>query len=306
MKKVILFVALLISVTSWAAEDTEISITLERPAQDGVAAGISTLHGWAIAQEGIDRVELFVNGVYSQDVPYGGLRADVGSSFPTYPNSDNSGFSVLLNYSELVDGTNEVLVRAYDSLGNFNVDEAVFQVERFDSTFITNPDEVDLSTASDIRALDKNTLEVEGITVEGDPWKVQLKWQTASQGYDINLTEKESTPPSEITTGTWSGPGACFHVSPDGQSITSDGSTCDNGLAFDSLLGGETGGVGECEAAFLCSGTWPIVDNAFTCYSDDYDQEVTGTFRGNNIATGIATESKDNKPCIAAWNTTPL
>jgi hypothetical protein len=302
MKKIIIFAALLISVTSWAAEDAEIKVTLERPAQSGVVAGISTLHGWAVAKDGIDRVELFVNGVYSQDIPYGGLRPDVGSSFPTFPDSDNSGFSVLLNYSELAHGANEVLVRAYDSLGNSNAEVAVFNVERFESTFITDPNEVDLTTVKEIRVEDKNTVVMEGVTIEGQAWNVNLKWQTASQGFDINLTESITPPNSGIKPGKWEGPGVCIFVGSGGNTITSVGSTCNQGLAFDSQLDGLSNDIDQCRAEIQCAGTFSITANQFTCYSDDYDKVVIGTFAGNDAAgLGSEAEAGNDDFCLVAW-----
>ena len=36
--------------------------------------------GWAVS--GIERVEIFIDGVYEFDAPYGASRGDVGKAFP--------------------------------------------------------------------------------------------------------------------------------------------------------------------------------------------------------------------------------
>lgn len=210
MNKLILTVVLfLFSAASWAVQDTNIRITLEEPSSSAPASGISNLRGWAVARSGIHHIDLLINGFYIDEIPYGGLRSDVGAAFPSYPNSDNSGFSMAWAYSALDFGINRVTVIAFDNLGNHNVSGTDFQVEKFDSSFISDPNQVDLGTVDDIRVINKNTFVIEGVSVEGKVWDVQLKWQTATQGFDIHLIEPvASEAPAPITSalaGVWVG-----------------------------------------------------------------------------------------------------
>ena len=62
-------------------------LSIETPADGQVYSGIGTFQGWAVAQEGIDRVDLYVDGAFFQSAPYGGARVDVGNVFPDVPNS---------------------------------------------------------------------------------------------------------------------------------------------------------------------------------------------------------------------------
>jgi len=220
MNKLLLSVTFfLFSAASWAAQDTNIRVTLEEPSSFAVASGISNLRGWAVAPNGIERVELYINGFYVDDIPYGGQRIDVGNAFPSYPNSDNSGYSMAWAYSLHQSGSNQMTIVAYDNLGNFNIAETVFQVEKFASSFIADPNQIDLTAVDDIRVLDKNTFVIEGVSVEGQDWDVQLKWQTATQGFDIALIEPVNSSGNPLE-GIWRGQKT---VSGNGESCTFGG-----------------------------------------------------------------------------------
>ena len=52
-------------------------VVLEEPVSGEIHGGIGNLRGWAIASDGIEKVEIWTDGVYSFDVPYGGARGDV-------------------------------------------------------------------------------------------------------------------------------------------------------------------------------------------------------------------------------------
>ena len=60
-------------------------LTLEEPKDGGTYTGISNLRGWAVAESGIDKIELDIDGVYAFDIPMGGSRGDVGSAYPDFP-----------------------------------------------------------------------------------------------------------------------------------------------------------------------------------------------------------------------------
>ena len=77
---------------------------LENPRSNDKVSGIQTIQGWALDEEGIPRIELLVDGVYVSDVPYGGTRRDLREAYPTYPNADQSGFALIMNYSTLSPG----------------------------------------------------------------------------------------------------------------------------------------------------------------------------------------------------------
>ena len=44
-------------------------LTLEEPKEGGTYTGVSNLRGWAVAESGIDKIELDIDGVYAFDIP---------------------------------------------------------------------------------------------------------------------------------------------------------------------------------------------------------------------------------------------
>ncbi len=177
-----------------AAVNTDIRITLEEPVSNARYASISNLRGWAVAENSISKLELYVDGNFVSDIPYGGLRTDVGSAFPNYPNSDASGFSMAYNYKSLSPGQHEIAVRAIDSNGDHNEVSTAFTTTRFGTAFINDPSVIDLSTADNFTVLNDRTLRIRGMEAEGQHWDVTLSWDTASQSFKLATVEARNAP----------------------------------------------------------------------------------------------------------------
>ena len=58
-------------------------VVLEEPVARQIHTGVGNIRGWAVASDGITKVEIWIDGVYAFDAPYGGERGDVASGFPT-------------------------------------------------------------------------------------------------------------------------------------------------------------------------------------------------------------------------------
>mgnify|MGYP003315608919 CR=1 FL=1 len=82
-----------------------LKVSLEEPVKGQVHTGVGNLRGWAVASEGITKVEILVDGVLAFEAPYGAERGDVGSAFPNVAGSSESGFSLAYNYSGLSAGS---------------------------------------------------------------------------------------------------------------------------------------------------------------------------------------------------------
>jgi hypothetical protein len=129
----------------------------------------------------------------------------------------------------------------------------------------------------------------------------------------VRITELEQVgclePPSEPTmqTGRWQGPGVCFNVSLDGKSITNLGSTCNNGLAFDSRDLDGLGSNGTCDVSLECNGVFAIVEGQFACWTDKGNAVTVGSFTGEREAFGVASEKETgvDDVCIAPWTAEP-
>jgi len=161
-------------------------IVLEEPVDSGISSGIGNIRGWVISDSGVDRVELFVNGQYQADIPFGGQRKDVESAYPNVPNSINSGFGQTFNFGELGYGQHQITVRAYLGDGLLIEDTASFKASVLPVPFIPESEKLDFSVAS--LSLDKTTGEVRIAKVDltsGERLDLRLKWSTAEQGFAL-------------------------------------------------------------------------------------------------------------------------
>ncbi|MCH1601041.1 MAG: Ig-like domain-containing protein [Pseudomonadales bacterium] len=168
-----------------------LQLILESPAESDTYSGVSTLRGWAVAEEGISKVDIYIDGNFFQSAPYGGKRDDVGSVFPDINNSGESGFALAFNFSDLSAGTHTIRVEAEtNSSGGFGGSESrslsrtsQFQVTKFPSPFLPADQSPDLSGASCV--ISEQTIHILDTLVDGSVYDVSLQWRTADQGFQI-------------------------------------------------------------------------------------------------------------------------
>lgn len=164
-------------------EEVTFRLRLEEPIDGEIHSGIGSLRGWAISEEGIDRVEIYIDGKYVYDAPYGGSRSDVGAAYPDVDGSDNSGYSLAYGYSNLSDGEHTIMARAFDSNGDFVEDSSNFTVVGFDEPFIFSNEIVDIGDSA--ISAENDEIILEGVTVGDKVYDLKLKWRTAEQGFEI-------------------------------------------------------------------------------------------------------------------------
>ena len=92
------------------SDDLPLIGELESPSGGKNMSGVKAIYGWALDKEGIAKIELFVDGSYVCQIPYGGLREDLREAHPRYPKADQSGFALIWNYSVLTPGEHTVEV----------------------------------------------------------------------------------------------------------------------------------------------------------------------------------------------------
>jgi hypothetical protein len=166
----------------------QIEMYLETPAQNETYTGVAFVRGWAVAPSGIERIELYIDGVYISDVPIGESRTAVGELYPNYPDSDKSGFNMAYFYSKLDAGTHTAAVRAVDRNGQYKDAFSDFNVVRFDTNqsnnFIRDPFIVSLQSANVIS--DGDAIKIQGLIVDGVLYDVSVSWNTLLQGFTID------------------------------------------------------------------------------------------------------------------------
>ncbi len=171
------------SFKSLSAPTTLFRHALEEPVTDQTHMGVGNLRGWALADEGIARIEVYIDGAYAFDAPYGGQRNDVGSAFPDVSGSNLSGYSLAFNYSDLSPGNHEITAVAISGTGNTLEASAQFQVTGFDQNFIPPSAMIDLNGVQCIAETDSLTL-LDALIGERR-YDLVVEWRTSEQGFEI-------------------------------------------------------------------------------------------------------------------------
>ena len=173
------------------AQSLPMRLNLEDPQAGGVYSGVANIRGWALSDNRITRVGLYIDGEFKADIPIGGTRKDVGGAFPEYANSDLSGFSMAFNYGLLSpDVPHTIKVVAVDALGTTLEREVTINITKFGTPFVRNPEDVSLASLSGTRVDGLNSITLLNVVVEGKLYNVMLKWNTPSQKFEIvEITE---------------------------------------------------------------------------------------------------------------------
>lgn len=166
-----------------AVSTATLQVILESPAAGDTYSGVSTLRGWAVAYEGISKVDIYIDGNFFQSAPYGGKRGDVGSIFPEINDSDESGFALAYNFSGLSAGTHTIKVEAVTTQGRVLSRTSQFQVTKFPAPFLPADQSPDLRGASCV--INDQTVHILDTLVDGSVYDVSLEWRTADQGFQI-------------------------------------------------------------------------------------------------------------------------
>ena len=166
-----------------AAADSTLRVVLEEPVAGETHGGVGNLRGWAVASEGIEKIEIWIDGAYAFDAPYGGARGDVRAAFPDVDGSDESGFSLAYAYSTLTAGAHTISAVAHDRAGESRESLASFDVVKFEEDFISDPNAVNLDDTECSASGDEFLLT--DALVSGTLYDIVLKWRTAEQGFEI-------------------------------------------------------------------------------------------------------------------------
>ena len=158
-------------------------VSLEEPVKGDTYSGVGNLRGWSVATVGVDRVEIWIDGAYAFEAPYGGERGDVGDAFPDIEGSANSGFSTAWNYSLMDLGEHTITARAYNTNGQYAESSKTFVVTRFHKPYLGKNDEVDLSGAQ--CSLEDSQISVSDAIMDGSVYDILLEWRTAAQDFQI-------------------------------------------------------------------------------------------------------------------------
>jgi hypothetical protein len=163
------------SIADASADTLSLIGELESPADGKSISGVKPIYGWVLDEEGISKVELYIDGAYACDIPLGGVREDIAAEHPQYPDADKSGFAMIWNYSAMPPGEHALKVRVHNLKGEtLDLATTVF-VNRF--------------YAETVNQVTPQGVWVYDVNVTGDgatkKYDVKLEWSDQSQGFEI-------------------------------------------------------------------------------------------------------------------------
>jgi hypothetical protein len=89
---------------------------IDTPAADARVSGTSRIHGWAIDDAGLMRVDVVIDGASIGQATYGQPRADLAQAFPGV--TGTGGWQYDFNTRSLSDGYHDLSIKVVDSFGN--------------------------------------------------------------------------------------------------------------------------------------------------------------------------------------------
>lgn len=122
----VLAVALSISAPAWAARP--FGQFGGKVGGGNAGAGMLPLYGWALDDDGVEAIDLVVDGVVDGRANYGRARPQVARQFPGYPDSNGSGWVYQLDTTHYLNGLHTVTPRVRSKSGEvFNLRSLRFQ-----------------------------------------------------------------------------------------------------------------------------------------------------------------------------------
>ena len=94
---------------------------IDHPSNGEIIDGVTQIDGWSLDAEGIGSVQIWLDGTWVGDAFYGGLRPDVSSVYPGYPDSPAPCWSFFLDTGLTSDGLHHVQAVAIDIFGGTSI-----------------------------------------------------------------------------------------------------------------------------------------------------------------------------------------
>jgi hypothetical protein len=101
--------------SSWA--DTPFGFFGGSPGGDNAARGLMPVQGWALAQSGVNAVDIVVDGGIVARAHYGRRRPRVAVLYPSFPDAPAAGFAYQLDTTHFFNGLHSVSARVMSNAG---------------------------------------------------------------------------------------------------------------------------------------------------------------------------------------------
>lgn len=174
----------------------DITMFLETPKASETVSGVLFVRGWATAPDGIDRVELTINGKSPAGgtpfiIPMGESRPDVNKLYPNNIGSENSGFNIGFFFSSTEydpDKKATMVVTAFDKKGASKIETRNFYIDRFETSapnnFIRDLAIIDMTQAS--VSTDTYAIYLRNVLIDKKKYNVTIDFNPTLQSLAIS------------------------------------------------------------------------------------------------------------------------
>jgi hypothetical protein len=92
--------------------------SVDVPKRGGTLRGSTMVGGWALAEDGVQRVAIYVDKQFVTFATLGGDRPDIAKAFPAFANAGKSGWNVVVDLSSMIEGDHEMVVQVKSKGGS--------------------------------------------------------------------------------------------------------------------------------------------------------------------------------------------
>lgn len=107
-----------------------INMNIEEPLGGACVSNSITTTGWAVSDDGIEKIEILLDNNFVCNATKGFERPDVERAFPGTKDSLYSGFRANLDCTEITDGKHKLTVRFMDSRGRNKEQDIMFFIKK--------------------------------------------------------------------------------------------------------------------------------------------------------------------------------
>ena len=94
---------------------------LESPMPEDTIWGPYPIYGWVLDEDGVERVEVLIDGLVIGRANLNGPRPDIYYAFSYYPNAARAGFIMFLDTTRVDNGFHNIKILAYDNLAQSSI-----------------------------------------------------------------------------------------------------------------------------------------------------------------------------------------
>jgi len=92
--------------------------SLDAPARGSTLRETGVVGGWAVAESGVRRIAIYLDGQFISFAALDGKRPDIAKLYTkTFPNAETSGWTAVLDVSKMADGEHQMVAQVKTNKG---------------------------------------------------------------------------------------------------------------------------------------------------------------------------------------------